>query len=203
MKVSITIECPAWLKTVAKLVLPAVAICGVGMAVAAPPNVYTAGQTLTAASLNENFASQDARLGALETKTFVEARIMDTVPMQFPTSTFTKIAYATEAADTLSEYDAPSATFTAKSAGTYSVCAGFAGSQFVEDFEVDVFINGARDQAFVVGSKSVDAGAAGRGCAILALDAGDKLDFRLYHDSPGAASITGDQLWDVLTIARL
>lgn len=201
--VTVDLELTSRQRRIGTLAMVVAVAAGASVAIAMVPKQFAAGEVLKAADLNANFTDLDTRVTALEAKTFVEARIADALPLTFPAGTLTKVTYGTENDDTLSEYDPASGTFTAKSGGTYSVCVGFYGAQFTEDFELDLFVAGARDRAFLFGAKSLDPGAAGTGCTLIGLDVGDTLDVRLFHDEPASASVTGAPIWDVLTITRL
>jgi len=64
MRITIDIECPAWMRKVARIAIPALIITTSGT-VLAVPNDFTAGQTLTAAQLNQNFTDVESQIGAV------------------------------------------------------------------------------------------------------------------------------------------
>jgi len=67
MRITIDIECPAWMRKVARIAIPALIITTSGT-VLAVPNDFTAGQTLTAAQLNQNFTDVEGQIGAVAVK---------------------------------------------------------------------------------------------------------------------------------------
>lgn len=63
---TVDFETPSWLRRAIAYVVPVALLCGAGVAYAGVKHSFQSNEVLKAADLNENFADQDARLGALE-----------------------------------------------------------------------------------------------------------------------------------------
>ena len=111
-----------------------------------------------------------------------------------PPQTFTKVPYTTELYDDGDEYDTSTNRFTAKAAGDYEVCA----TLYIVNvaFELDVFINDARERAFAYGTTVAE------GCHTVRLKAGDHVDVRVWHAEAASESVSNVPAWTALTIRK-
>lgn len=218
IRIDISPSVSKWARRAAVFGLPLVAAIVAGVAVGVPKK-FVAGAKLTAADLNANFDDIDGRLATLETNgADLDHRVTDLegqktrISVQgyaagaIPNQTFTKVKYATEEYDDLGEFDPATSTFTASVAGDYEFCSAAyitvpAGS--VATFEIDLFIDGVRDNpSFAVMPHGTTA-TAGAGCQTVRLAAGAKVDLRLWQPSGASASFVSDGFWDYLRINRL
>lgn len=157
--------------------------------------------------------------------TFVSASYQSTYG-PVPANTFTNYEYGTEITDTLGEYDQVAGTFTAATAKTITITAGFqvnfpnflptlaVGAQSVMDTVIVVLLNGLVIQSIALDSMFIpefDAAVSGprwtpnaRGTVVLDLVAGDVISFQFFHDNfADPMSLTpGDNLWNELAITE-
>jgi hypothetical protein len=167
----------------------------------APLHTWAAGDTLTAADLNNNFSnltSLDTRIKTLEGPV---SRVELTGIGALSTSqgVFVAVPYATKTFDDLGEYDTSTSRFTPKAAGDYEVCS-WVWAASGSNFELDLFVTGARQKPFA-GTGSATGGVFG-GCLVSRLAAGDYLDVRVLQNAAGTGSFTNG-IWDWMTISRL
>jgi hypothetical protein len=112
-----------------------------------------------------------------------------------PDRTFTTVPYSNVLYDIGSEYDPQTGRFKPQSAGDYEFCASLAS--FVQGFELDLFINGNRENAFAMSNYG-----AGIGCRTIRLRGGDAVDVRVWQQTGKAMSFAPNTLWNWLTISR-
>lgn len=200
-----------------KLVGAAVAMLLVpmGVAVAAPPNTFVAGATLTAADLNENFAALDTDVTALKASvadldpavTALEAsvtalqaaghpksafRAIRTTSQNIPTNTPTPITFDTEQFDVGNEGTPANGQFTAAAAGIYQVqCSSHltSGTGAGPIYSMFVIKNGVEIQGEDRHASS------GSYLSIVAsslvqLAAGDVVNCAFFHTSGATVSLT-------------
>jgi len=197
MRISIDVECPESIKQAAKVVLPVLFVTTAGLAFGGVPTTFTAGETLKASDLNTDFANLDGRLAPLEAP---QGRLSYTNLTSFslPQGTFVTVPYATKVYDDRSELDPATSAFTAKTAGDYEVCASIVAHQNVNGLELDLYVNGARTRSIAEGIASTYTMASG--CTTLRLAASDKVDVRVFQNSPGTITMSDDPTWDWVTI---
>lgn len=218
LRIEISSNTTKWARRAALFGLPLVAAIVAGVAVGVPKK-FVAGEKLTAAALNANFDDIDGKLGALEsdgadvaarltqlegkkTRISVQGYAGGTIPSQ----SFTKVKYANVEYDDLGEFDAATSTFTASVAGDYEFC----NATYIQvaqgnsvGFEVDLFVDGVRDNPSFAAAPFGGAYSVGTGCQVIRLQAGKKVDLRVWQAAPSAASFISDGFWDYLRINRL
>lgn len=123
MKITLDIDCPRWMKTVAMVLVPVLASSVMGIALAAP-KTFAAGETLTAAALNENFSALEAEIvaGSHPPSAF---RAYRNAQLSIADDVAQNVKFDVEIFDDGNEYDPSTGRFTAKSAGTYLIQCGF------------------------------------------------------------------------------
>ena len=123
------------------------------------------------------------------------------------TGSFTRIPYNTELYTTYNggtgigtgtqtpkdDFDVTQGVWTAGTALGYLLCASVA--PFTADFEMDLFVNNAREKAFAVSKHG-----AGLGCRPTTLKLNDKVDVRLYQAQTPSLSVSPNSYWNWLTI---
>lgn len=109
--------------------------------------------------------------------------------------TFTHVPFASVAYDDARGLAPDTSHFVAPHDGDYQICASVTGPAAV-NFELDLFINGAREQAFALGTFVAS------GCRVARLAQGDVADIGLYQSSGSSQSFGGNPFADWLTIAE-
>jgi hypothetical protein len=108
--------------------------------------------------------------------------------------TFTHVPFASVAYDDAHGLAPDTSHFVAPHDGDYELCASLAGPTI--DFELDVFVNGTRDQAFAHGTFVAS------GCRIAHLATGDVAEVMVWQNSGSSQSFGGNPFADWLTIAE-
>ena len=140
-----------------------------------------------------------AQSGNISTPARSSVHVTDTASaLSVPNVTFTKVPYGGSGnliEDAQGEYD-PNTNyrFTAKTAGDYEVCASLYSGFSNEE---DIYLNGARDYAFV--------GSAGdsSGCTVINLASGDYIEIWIYQNTGSAQTLNTNIYWNWLTITKL
>jgi hypothetical protein len=122
---------------------------------------------------------------------------MDSIePFTAEPSTFTKVAYGTKRYDTENRFDENGKRFTAATSGDYRVCAALASP--ADEFELDIAINGNRENAFA-GSRQ----GAASGCRTVRLNQGQYVEVLLYHGAKSAVKFAPTKHWNWLTVDKV
>lgn len=170
---------------------------GTSMAFAEVPVTFTAGDVLTAASLNQNFQDLDGRLTTVEAaqrppSAFKAER---TTSLSVPSTTVVFLDFDDELFDLGDEYDPATGVFTAANAGIYliqcasetqvpatggQIYASFIVKNGVELFGVDVQ---ATPQTFVSSVAT----------AVETLDAGDEVECAYFQTSGQSVALFTDR----------
>jgi hypothetical protein len=111
-------------------------------------------------------------------------------------ASFTKIQYGTELYDDQNQYDATMSRFTAAQAGDYQFCASLLSDEV--SFELDLYINGNRDNAFAGGPGS---GGTSHGCRVVRLATGNHVEISAYSAGTPIYETNGE--WDWLTVSKV
>jgi hypothetical protein len=119
----------------------------------------------------------------------------DVAAFTVPSGWFTTVPYNTVLVDDNSEYDASTGKFTAAEKGNYRFCASLAS--FNQDFEMDLIINGIRENAFGAGHYGV-----AQGCRTLRMQQGDWVQIRVYQSSGSPMVVDPNWYWNWLTVQR-
>jgi hypothetical protein len=123
----------------------------------------------------------------------------DSAPFVAPSGTFTKVPYSMVLYDDSKEWTTTN-DFVAASSGDYEVCASLTSipASATLGFELDVFIDGARDVAFAGGGSAFQGG-----CHTVRINAGQKLDVELYQGSGSSVSFASNVYWNWLTVSKV
>ncbi|HEY5959140.1 MAG TPA: hypothetical protein VIV60_21430 [Polyangiaceae bacterium] len=112
-----------------------------------------------------------------------------------PPSTFTKVPYAAKHSDPENLFDAKSHRFTAGAPGDYHVCAALTSGS--TDFELDMSINGNRENAFAVSSRG-----AASGCRTVRLSKGQYLEVSAHQGGAAPLAFAPSRIGNWLTIDK-
>ena len=119
---------------------------------------------------------------------------------QAASGSFTVVPYATPRYDDKSQYDASTSKFTAAQAGDYELCASLnADTDTTHAFELDLFVNGAREDAFGGGGSFI----AAQGCRTVRLAAGNYVQVEVYQSSGAPMAFAADSLTNWMTVAQM
>ena len=113
-----------------------------------------------------------------------------------PNATFVKVPSTNEIRDTHGEYDDAQATFHAGQAADYLFCTWLAWNSQTYGGEIDLYVNGSREDGLGDG-----VGTSG-GCRTLRLAANDGVDVRMYQQNGGPVTKTADSNWDYVAIGK-
>jgi hypothetical protein len=122
------------------------------------------------------------------------ASLDDSASFTAPHATFTKVPYISEIYDDGNEVD--DGRFTASQAGDYQVCASLISPNLGLRFELDLYINGARENAILF------ARGAEQGCRTVRLAAGDNVEVWVHQDSGANQSFLPNPHWNWMTVAE-
>jgi hypothetical protein len=106
---------------------------------------------------------------------------------------FFKVLYTNEVYDDLGEFDPANSRFTASHAGDFEVCASLLAPANYQ-FELDLFVNGAREKAIGGGIT------AATGCRVVRLAAGGTVEIWMHSEQGANATISNDPYWNWLSI---
>jgi len=126
--------------------------------------------------------------------------VSDISAFNAPNATFTKVPYANVTYDDATEYDAAAHSFKASVAGDYEFCASLTSlpASLTLGFELDLFINGARERAFAGGGNGFQ-----QGCRTVHLAANDTVDVEVYQNSGATVNFATNVYWDWLTVSKV
>ncbi len=126
----------------------------------------------------------------------LEASIGDINGFTVPPKVFTKVPYAVETWDPDNQFEPNTNAFKAAAAGDYLVCASLSTAL---EFELDLFVNGAREKALAVSSRGM-----GQGCRATRLNkAGDTLEVWIHQSTTSILNIPPNGFWNWMTVERL
>lgn len=130
------------------------------------------------------------------------ASVRDITTFAAATATFTKVPFATKVYDDQSQFDVSNSRFTAAGAGDYEVCASLTSSpNLTHPFELDLYVNGAREDAFageVGGGNGFE-----HGCRVVRLAAGSFVEVWVLQSSGAAMTFAPNTYWNWLTVTKL
>lgn len=121
------------------------------------------------------------------------AHLNDVVPFSAPSGQFTLVPYVNEQWDAFGEYSTFSRDFMAHETGIFRVCASLAS--FIGAFELDLFINGQRENAFAISKYG-----AATGCREVKLNEWDHLDVRVHQTSYASMYFPSNPYWNWLQV---
>lgn len=119
-------------------------------------------------------------------------------PFTLPSDTgrgFTTVPYDHEVYDDYNEFDPATGQFTASENGDFEFCASLAS--FTGTFELDLFINGYRENAFAMSKHG-----AATGCRVLRMKKGDYARIRAHQETGTPINFNQTGYWNWLTIAK-
>jgi hypothetical protein len=120
----------------------------------------------------------------------------DVAAFTVPSGWFTTVPYNTVLVNDNGEYDPVTGKFTAAAKGDFRFCASLAS--FSQDFEMDLVINGIRENAFASGHYGV-----AQGCRTLRMQRGDSVQIQARQDSGTPMVVNPNWFWNWLTVQRL
>lgn len=110
-----------------------------------------------------------------------------------PSAQFTAIPYADKTYDRYDEFDVATGRYTAAFGGARRFC--IAATSFVPDFEVDLFINGSRENAIAVSNYG-----AALGCRTVRLVAGQYVEARVHQTVAASMTFAANAIWNWMTV---
>jgi hypothetical protein len=116
-----------------------------------------------------------------------------TLPFVAASGQFQTVPYTNSLLSQDPYYNPATGKFTAPANTKYQFCASLAN--FTQDFELDLFINGIRENAFVLSSYG-----AAIGCRTIRLNAGDTVEVKVYQASGSPMSVSPNGIWNWLTV---
>jgi hypothetical protein len=122
--------------------------------------------------------------------------LYDTPKFDVPDSSWVTIPYLSKLYDDSSIYNSSTGKFLFRGATSVHVCASLAS--FSKDFELDVFLNDARERAIAVSSQGI-----AQGCRTVDVQPGTVLDVRVYQQNGATLSFAGNAYWNWLTLDRV
>jgi hypothetical protein len=123
----------------------------------------------------------------------IEASMGDIAAFTVPDRTFTTVPYGTELVDEYSTYDPQTGRFTALESRDYRFCASLAS--FGGDFELDLFVNGGRENAFPTSTRGF-----AEGCRTIRLNASDFVEVRVHQQTRTPMTFQPNVYWNWLTV---
>jgi hypothetical protein len=123
----------------------------------------------------------------------------DISPFSVPLQIFTKVPFCTELYDRQNEFDVDSARFIPKESGDYLFCASIYTNGETCNFEIDIFINGNRENGFAHSYQDLML----QGSRVVHLNVGDYADVRIYQSSKTTWEFTPNGIWNWLTINKV
>ncbi|MFD2614506.1 C1q-like domain-containing protein [Paenibacillus gansuensis] len=118
---------------------------------------------------------------------------------------YTKLQFINEAADHLSEWDTSNSKFTAKSAGVYLVTYSvtFTNTEAQKQYWCSINLNGQQNLSGTAHSSLTGADVQVTASKLLALNAGDTMEFYCQHNNSVARNVSGDGLYTHLQILKV
>jgi hypothetical protein len=113
-------------------------------------------------------------------------------------NTFVKVPYTGEFYDDGNEFDA-SSRFTAAASGDYRVCASLLAGTGAHVFELDLYVNGARENAFASSSDTT----AATGCRTVRLAAGNYVEVWAYQTATASVAFSPNPYWNWMTVDKV
>ncbi len=109
---------------------------------------------------------------------------------------FTKVQYASKTVDADKQFDVKTNRFTAAEAGDYRVCSALASPS--PDFELDLFVNGQRTNAFCSSRQGFC-----DGCRTVRLSKGQYVNIWAYSPGGGPIEFKPKKFYDWMTVNKI
>jgi hypothetical protein len=121
--------------------------------------------------------------------------VANTAQKVWGNNAFVKIAYASEAYDTDSQFEPSTSTFTATQAGDYLFCPSVSIGANSLQVETNTYVNDVR--TYATNGYGIDGG-----CGSLRLAANDTVDGRAHQQTGSSVNVGADTAWDKFVVVR-